>query len=407
MPKTRESIWVRPGRVKRFFRKADGTRAAPFRTIRAAIKHARIRGLGAVEVKLEPGDYHERVDLTMDTTLAGVEFGPVWLEGPIVNYGHSLRVRNLRIGNQGPCAVLSTGASSQTDLRCVAIEGTGERGVHQGGGHLVADWLAVRGTRAKTRADTGVGVLLGNGAKAELRNVELSGNGAQALVARHRATVAVAENLYVANTNWHPALESTEDLRVAGALHVGEGATLLGTTVRLENNDLCGVLVRGLFSGAHLDGAVVDSTREVAELEPRGGGIAGLVDDTGALELRRFVLEEGDLCGLWIGVDCWVSAANGTVRRNPIGVALRDSDFPIKLISTRVRYVENDRNLDAATLPIPEPPDPLDDRSGDDPAIDLSNFPGRTRVRWEDPYRFPLRLFDERRLLDLFSPGSS
>ena len=406
MPKP---IWVRSGGVKRLLRKADGTRAAPFRTIRAAIKQARIRGLGAVEIKLEPGDYHERVDLIMDTTLAGVEFGPVWLEGPIVNYGHSLRIRNLKIGNQGPCAVLSVGASSQTDLRCVAIDGTGERGVQQSGGHLMADWLAVRGTRARTRADTGVGVLLGNGAKAELRNVELSGNGAPALVARHRGTVAVAENLYVANTKWHPAMENAEDLRVAGAVHVGEGATLFGTSVRLENNDMCGVLIRGLFSGAHLDGAVVDSTREVAELEPRGGGIAALVDDTGALELRRFVLEEADLCGLSIGVDCWVSAANGTIRRNPIGAALWDSDFPLRLIATGVTYVDNDLNLDVdvSSLPVPEFPNPLDDRSDDDSAIDLSGFPGRTQVRWEVPYRFPLRLLDERRLRDLFSAGFS
>ena len=351
--------------------------------------------------------YTERVDLAASTTLAGLAPGSVSLEGPIVNYGHQLRVRNLKIGSPTMPAVLSVGASSLTDLRCVAIENPGKRGVQQAGGRLVADWLTVRGARADGESETGVGVLVGDGAKAELRNVALSDHGAQALVARGRGTVAVIDNLYVANTRWHPALEtleSAEDLRATGALHVGEGATLFASSARLENNCLFGVLVTDLLSGAHLTEAVVDSTRSVAELESRGGiGVA--VRDAAALELRSFTLEHAELCGLQIEGDCWASAADGDVRHNAIGVCLQGLPFPIELISAGVEFADNGINLDAPSPPVPDFDDPFSD-SDDTPPADSRKFPGRTHVRWQDPYRFPLRLLDGRRLRDLFGPRS-
>ncbi len=42
---------------------------------------------------------------------------------------------------------------------------------------------------------------------------------------------------------------------------------------------------------------------------------------------------------------------------NPIGANVQTEDFDIGRLQDRVAYRDNDRNLDAAALPVPEPLD--------------------------------------------------
>jgi hypothetical protein len=409
--KPRSSLHAKEGGVwgkRRARRRADGSANAPFPTIAAALAYAREQGFAQVEVRLAPGHYRERVELVADTALVGAEPGSVSIEGPVINYGHELKLRDLGIRGRGAYGILSLGDGSATDLRCVAISGC-EVAVQQSGGRLLADWLSVRGTRATARPGTGIGILAGNGAKAELRNVALDGNGSQALVLRLSQTVAVVENLYVARTGWHPSLLGGPDLREIGAVHVGDGATLFGSQVRLERNALCGMLAAGWRSGAHLRHTVVTRTLEVDELlgvNASGGNALSAVHG-GALELEAFALEDSDLVGLAIGESCWVSARNGRISRNVIGAYVGDPDFPFELITDNVAFEDNDINVQAVSLPIPNLNlDPLSESSPTSAASPPSAFAaGRTRVRWQDPYRFPLRLFDEQWVRGRFGFG--
>jgi len=67
---------------------------------------------------------------------------------------------------------------------------------------------------------------------------------------------------------------------------------------------------------------------------PRTHETTGLVRDRGTLDLQ-----------------------DGVVSDNPIGANVQTEDFDIGRLQDRVAYRDNDRNLDAAALPVPEPLD--------------------------------------------------
>ncbi len=83
---------------------------------------------------------------------------------------------------------------------------------------------------------------------------------------------------------------------------------------------------------------------------PGGFGVA---IDRGSVSLESFSIRDSALCGVLVAGDTQLTA--GEIRDNPIGACVQLEGFDVARLSDRVRYIDNERNLDATTLPIPQP----------------------------------------------------
>ena len=53
-----------------------------------------------------------------------------------------------------------------------------------------------------------------------------------------------------------------------------------------------------------------------------------------------------------------VDLAEGEVRENPLGGCLQVEGYDLARLMTDVRFIDNDLNLDATSLPVPDPAPP-------------------------------------------------
>ncbi len=94
------------------------------------------------------------------------------------------------------------------------------------------------------------------------------------------------------------------------------------------------------------------------ELDPCATDIAGGCGITafneGAVSLLRFRSAENALCGVMIAPGATITLTDGEIARNPIGANVQVPDYDLARLSDGVRYVDNDRNYDGATLPVPD-----------------------------------------------------
>ena len=80
----------------------------------------------------------------------------------------------------------------------------------------------------------------------------------------------------------------------------------------------------------------------------------GVATASGAtVTLDSFEITEADLCGIFVGDGGTMNLSNGVVSRSTIGACVLDASTPLESLSVGVRYVDNDVNLDATTLPEP------------------------------------------------------
>ena len=71
--------------------------------------------------------------------------------------------------------------------------------------------------------------------------------------------------------------------------------------------------------------------------------------------MTSFTLNESALVGLVVGASGGVTLNHGTVKNNVIGVSVQNEALPLQCLENRVLWIDNDVNLDGATLSIPEP----------------------------------------------------
>ncbi|MGF1466819.1 MAG: hypothetical protein ACFCGT_11865 [Sandaracinaceae bacterium] len=164
-----------------------------------------------------------------------------------------------------------------------------------------------------------------------------------------------------------------EDIVIRGTLpHRADGAEGLGMRVELgaqveikralvEGNHSLGVTA----SAGALDAedVIIRETLAAACLPECDGEPAGVnlgSYDSAAVELRRFVLADAELCAVQIARDGEVRLATGVVRGHPIGVCLDEPDYPLQLLRQDVRYEGNETLVDSRSLPIPQPGESTD-----------------------------------------------
>ncbi len=81
---------------------------------------------------------------------------------------------------------------------------------------------------------------------------------------------------------------------------------------------------------------------------------------TGAtLRLSAFDIRGAALCGLYVGEGADADASTGVVGSCEIGACVAEPSFDTGRISDGVQYVDNGSNLDARSLPVPEPAEDL------------------------------------------------
>lgn len=383
-----------------------------FSTVREALRHAAREDACAVKLRLRAGEHRGSFRVDRDVEILGPRRGTASIAGTVSLRGpHSLRVRSVHLRDAGaPGAVVVDHPDARLELRYLTVAGAAGHGVRQRGGRLVMDRVNVFGTRALADFSTsGVGIGLGEGVRARLSGITLSGNEGQALVARGRGTRVLARRLRVVATGHRPgaplpALDlppsylrtldgapitgaraappadpgpdgEDGELDGTGAVEVAHGATLLARELRMSSNEWLGLHVHD-GGRAHVRGGVVRGTRSV---ESDGGVNVGVV--AGSAELRSVTLAGGDLAGLLVARDGSVRIRDSsTVTRNAIGVVLR-SEHPVDCLGRDTRYVDNEINLDARADQVSGPltggvEDLLEGGSGGEP-VDCARVPWR------------------------------
>jgi len=357
---------------------------ARFPTVREALRHAAREEACAVKLRLGPGEHRGSFRVDRDTEILGPESGRATILGTVSLRGpHALRMRSVHLRDAGrPGAVIVDHTDARLELRYLTVAGATGHGVRQRGGRLLMDRVNVLGTVASASfSASGVAVALGEGVRARLTGVTLSGNEGQALVARGRGTRVLASRLRVVATDHRPgsplpALHAPSSLRTnvgapnkgtfsaprpdpdpvgedgqfdgTGAVEVAHGATLLARGLRMSSNEWLGLHVHD-GGRAHVRGGFVRGTRSVGS---DGGVNVGVL--AGTAELGSVTLAGGDLAGLLVARDGAVRIRESTVTRNPIGVILR-SEHPLACLGRGTRYLDNDINLDAGGARAPEP----------------------------------------------------
>jgi hypothetical protein len=81
----------------------------------------------------------------------------------------------------------------------------------------------------------------------------------------------------------------------------------------------------------------------------------GVATRGATLDVERFVLEGNALAGAQVSRAGSLTLRDGVIADHPIGVNVQDAPFDEGAILDAVELRDNERNLDAQMLPIPEP----------------------------------------------------
>lgn len=322
----------------------------------------------------------------------------------------------VRSPRRAPGGVEGAGVQCFFDTRCalerVLVEDAEGRGLELAGEVTGTD-LVVRDVRGVPRGSPGSGIQVVGTARLERVRVERASSEAIKVYGSGDAVLSDVvlratrpdRFLILGNGIWVTEgghLELTravlEDMRFSGVAVDGvhpelrhpSSAVLSDVVIRrVAGDDLLGFFGNGVRASSGtttLRRVVIEDARETAlvafgagtvvdaedveivrtrmracterELDPCATDIAGGCGITafneGAVSLLRFRSAENALCGVMIAPGATITLADGEIARNPIGANVQVPDYDLARLSDGVRYVDNDRNYDGATLPVPD-----------------------------------------------------
>jgi hypothetical protein len=181
--------------------------------------------------------------------------------------------------------------------------------------------------------------------------------------------------------------------RSHGLFALGAGTTVEASDLTIRDtrgweSSGVGGLGIGIQNGAALtlERALVSRNREVGILSMHAGSTATLSDTTvletmhrdclatgtceeasvglvavhgGSLGASRFLVADGAFVGVQVAVEGQMDLVDGTIRGHVVGAAIDAESYDFMRLSNRVAYSDNEVNLDARVLPVPDPGDPL------------------------------------------------
>ena len=355
----------------------DGSVQRPFRNIGEALTAAAAKQHPVV-VNIGSGTYVENLVISSNTLLRGVASGGrqdktigCTLNGTIQNNGpFILELFNLRLsGSSAPGAIVVNNNAATTLLHNITIDHATRYGIFQSGGSLLADTLTVVNTapglisladkqsRTMEVSVYGTAILLNN-VQADFSNLTLRGN-VKGLMADGSACAVIIRQMLAERNSLNPFLK---DLLVCrdygfsnglGCIEVVNGAKLQMQSVRILDNDFCGLSVRNgaLVSGYDL--VILRSNKVLCNGNDEHGGINVSARSGARVDLDQF--ETGNaVIGLQLA-KATATCANGKVQHNLIGIHVKDPPpgFSFTDLQKNVIFLDNQRNLDAATVPLP------------------------------------------------------
>jgi len=132
---------------------------------------------------------------------------------------------------------------------------------------------------------------------------------------------------------------------------------------RIEHNDEIGIAVAFERSSLKATDLVVARTQTIdcpptaCTVTQGGYGVAAYGDTSFVAE--RFLIADNAVVGLTIGDGGTADLSIGEISGNRLGVNVDTDDFDVARLSDRVVYKNNERDLDANQLPVPESTNPL------------------------------------------------
>ena len=158
-------------------------------------------------------------------------------------------------------------------------------------------------------------------------------------------------------------LSDAADQTGGRGIGVQNGGGVEFSRVLVDGSRDIGVLV--VRSDAQLEDLVVRDTRaQECASTTCPGSLAGhgisSYDAPGGLRISRFAVLGSALCGLHVARGAGMDADTGEVSGNTIGACVQSEGFDVERITTSVRYLDNDTNLQTVDLPIPGVSAPLD-----------------------------------------------
>ena len=251
-------------------------------------------------------------------------------------------------------AALQVEEGGAAELTRVVFEDNAERGVGMlGGGRLILRDAIVRGTREASGGELGRGASVAEGSELTVERGLFEDNHETAVLAMDLGTVIRLTDVEVRGTR-----SRSSDGEAGRGLTVQTGARVELTRVRVLDNREAGLLLLG--EAATVIGTEVDVTgtlrRECADTtcEGAGAGCGVTVNDGSRLELAGFLVEDNALCGIQLAGGASIALSGGVVRGHPIGANVQAADFDYRSLTDGVRFEDNERNIDATILPLPD-----------------------------------------------------
>jgi prepilin-type N-terminal cleavage/methylation domain-containing protein len=350
----------------------------PFPDIVSAAAFAAEQGFPAIEIVVRPGAYRGSLAITLHTRIRGqpgINFPPL-VVGRVVNEGpFALELLDLWLTSedQTPGVISVRHPEASTYLAGVKIANALGFAIHQTGGAFRCHELIVDTTSAYS-ADLGVAVQFDGGAQVELKDVQMQGNRAGALLLSGAGTQAYVNNLEISKTRANAyALDRIQE-EIRGnpdydysviqpgtcALDVRNGAYLEGECVRLIDNEYVGLIVHGL-GRAVLSDSQISSTSQVTQVpgDQSASGYNVVVFDQGILEMTSFTVSHA-----FVGLNLngfrevrlrGTNSIDSVVSFCDVGVAVGEAppNFDLADLEEGIDYQNNEVNLRSLTLPLP------------------------------------------------------
>lgn len=217
--------------------------------------------------------------------------------------------------------------------------------------------LVVRSTSRRLADDTGSpegdlgdGVVVTEGAQVALERVLASGNRVVALGAAGVDSELVLTDFIIEDTE-----SRLTDGRGGIGILITEGASgslARGTITRSRG----AAVVADLGSTIGIEDLSADGTRkeecEVVSCQGIGGGFGLLVNLDSGMTVSRFSIRDNALAGVAV-FGAQIDLHQGEVSGHPIGAVVNAEGFDLTRLEDEVLFMDNDRNLDTSTLPVP------------------------------------------------------
>lgn len=251
----------------------------------------------------------------------------------------------------GSGAGLSAEGEVRFDLERAHFEGNHRGGiVARPGTTLEARDLVVRDTRSSGDRSLGLGVTIFGEATFERAIVETSR--LEGAAVSGEGSSLTLRDVVIRDTRGDP------DFGFWGrGLEANLGARLVAERLVLERNREVSLFVLDEGTTASLSDVLVRDSlgMECGDACPDGQryGYGVSARAGGALDLTGFVVTRSRLLGLQVGAEGLITGRRGEVSESTIGINIQEPTFELADRLTDVAFRDNERNVDAESLPLP------------------------------------------------------